>query len=147
MFRQSAPLDSTDWKRIHEIRAEVGDDYLPVRSKANGYLQDRDAMKSWSFSGMGRIFNIQDVAILEGSGTIVDRTKEHLGSGDKALITCRRLVSKAIRDVQAGKEAPHVVRDPRANRFHHIMVFSELTNSLQWKDYVNQKAHQLPSPA
>ena len=25
-------------------------------------------MKSWSFSGMGRIFNVQDTAIVEGCG-------------------------------------------------------------------------------
>ena len=69
MFRRSAPLDDKDWKRIHEIRAEVGEDYKSIRNKANGYLQDREAMKTWSFSGMGRIFNVQDVAIVEGSGT------------------------------------------------------------------------------
>ena|ERR1043166_249439 len=139
MFRRSAPLDATDWKRIREIRAEAGEDYIPLRNKANGYLQDREAMRSWSFSGMGRIFNTQDVAILEGSGPIVDRTREHLGSSDKAIIACRRIVGKAIRDVQAGNEAPHVIRDPKANRFQHIMVLSELTNSLDWKDHVNQK--------
>ena len=103
MFRRSAPLDDSDWKRIREIRAEAGEDYKPIRNKGNNYLQDREAMKSWSFSGMGRIFNTQDVAIVEGSGTILDRTREYLGSSDKAIIACRRLVLKAIRDLQSGK--------------------------------------------
>ena len=146
MFRRSAPLDGTDWKRIREIRAEAGDNYKPIRNKTNGYLQDREAMKTWSFSGMGRIFNTQDVAIVEGTGTIFDRTKEHLGSSDKALITCRRLVLKAIREVKAGKEPPHVVRDHRANRFDHIMVLSDLTASAEWKDYLNRKVSELSSP-
>ena len=147
MFRRSAPLDDKDWKRIHEIRAEVGEDYKSIRNKANGYLQDREAMKTWSFSGMGRIFNVQDVAIVEGSGTILDRTKEYLGSSDKALITCRRLFFKALRDVQAGKQAPHVIREPHANDLSHIMVLSELIDSPHWKEHLNKRIKDQPSAA
>ena len=145
MFRRSAPLDDKDWKRIHEIRAEVGEDYKSVRNKANGYLQDREAMKTWSFSGMGRIFNVQDVAIVEGSGTILDRTKEYLGSSDKALIACRRLFFKALRDVQAGKQAPHVIRESNANDLSHIMVLSELIDSPHWKEHLNKRIKDQPS--
>ena len=139
MFRRSAPLDDRDWKRIREIRAEVDEGYFPIRNKANNYLQDREAMKSWSFSGMGRIFNVQDVAIVEGSGTILDRTKEYLGSSDKALITCRKLFFKALRDMQAGKEAPHVIREAEANRFSHIVVLSELIDSPEWREYLDRR--------
>ena len=67
-------------------------------------------MKTWSFSGMGRIFNVQDTAIVEGSGPIVDRTREFLGPSDRAIIAARRQVLRAIRDVEAGREAPHVIR-------------------------------------
>jgi hypothetical protein len=139
MFRRSAPLDDKDWKRIREIRAEVDEGYFPIRNKANNYLQDREAMKSWSFSGMGRIFNVQDVAIVEGSGTILDRTKEYLGSSDKALITCRKLFFKALRDMQAGKEAPRVIREAEANRFSHIVVLSELIDSPEWREHLDRR--------
>jgi hypothetical protein len=139
MFRRSAPLDESDWKRIREIRAEAGEDYKPFRNKANNYLQDRDAMKTWSFSGMGRIFNTQDVAIVEGSGAILDRTQEYLGSSDKAIITCRRIALKAIRDVQSGKEPPNVVRSPQANRFDHITCISDLTETADWKTYMEKR--------
>jgi phthalate 4,5-dioxygenase oxygenase subunit len=37
-------------------------------------------------------------------GRIYDRTKEHLGSADLAVITTRRLLMEAIKDVAAGKD-------------------------------------------
>ena len=104
-FRRSAPLDETDWKRFREIRAELTEDYRPIRNQRNRYLQDREAMRSWSYAGMGRIFNVQDMAIVEGQGPVVNRTEEHLGSNDKVIIGARRMVLKAIRDLQAGARA------------------------------------------
>ena len=145
MFRRSAPLDAGDWKRINEIRAEVMEDYKPFRNKSNRYLQDRESMKTWSFSGMGRIFNVQDVAVVEGCGPIFDRTKEYLGSSDRALVTCRRLLLRGIREVQAGKTPAHVIRDPERNRFPHIVVSSELIDSPDWKDHLNRKISDLTS--
>ena len=46
--------------------------------------------------------NTQDVAIQEGMGKIVDRSKEHLGSTDRAIVTMRRLLLEAIKTVEAG---------------------------------------------
>ena len=74
VFRRSAPMEEKDIRRNQEILDELTPDYRPKRNKANRYLQDRESMKTWSFSGMGRIFNVQDSAIVEGSGPIVDRT-------------------------------------------------------------------------
>ena len=100
VFRRSAPMEQKDIERNKEILDELTDDYWPKRNKANRYLQDRESMKTWSFSGMGRIFNVQDTAIVEGSGSIVDRTREFLGPSDRAIILARRQVLKAIRDLQ-----------------------------------------------
>ena len=68
VFRRSAPMEEKDIRRNQEILDELTPDYRPKRNKANRYLQDRESMKSWSFSGMGRIFNVQDTAIVEGCG-------------------------------------------------------------------------------
>ncbi|MGH8515524.1 MAG: Rieske 2Fe-2S domain-containing protein, partial [Gammaproteobacteria bacterium] len=75
---------------VRSGRTPITPDYHPVPNKANRYLQDRESMKTWSFSGMGRIFNVQDTAIVEGSGSIVDRTQEFLGPSDRAIIAARR---------------------------------------------------------
>lgn len=89
---------------------------------------------------MGRIFNVQDTAIVEGCGKLVDRSQEFLGSSDRAIIAARRQVLKAIRDVAAGNEAPHVVRKDEANRFPHLTVVSEvITDGLDWKTHWEEK--------
>jgi hypothetical protein len=44
-------------------------------------------------------------------------TKEHLGTSDKTIIALRWLFLKAVREIQEGKEPPHLVRDPDDNNF------------------------------
>jgi phthalate 4,5-dioxygenase oxygenase subunit len=140
VFRRSAPMEEKDLRRNQEILDELTPDYRSKRNKANRYLQDRESMKTWSFSGMGRIFNVQDSAIVEGSGPIVDRTQEFLGSSDRAIIAARRQVLRAIRDVQAGNEAPHVIRNQEANRFAHLLVVSEvITDGSDWQSFWKKK--------
>jgi phenylpropionate dioxygenase-like ring-hydroxylating dioxygenase large terminal subunit len=140
VFRRSAPMEEKDVVRNQEILDELNPDYRPKRNKANRYLQDRESMKTWSFSGMGRIFNVQDTAIVEGSGPIVDRTREFLGPSDRAIIAARRQVLRAIREVEAGREAPHVIRSAEKNRFPDLTVISEvLTNGTDWRTHWKNK--------
>jgi len=140
VFRRSAPMEQKDIERNSEILDELSEDYRPKRNKANRYLQDRESMKTWSFSGMGRIFNVQDTAIVEGSGSIVDRTREFLGPSDRAIILARRQVLKAIRDLQTGREVPHVIRSERENRFPDLTVISEvITDGGDWRIHWKNK--------
>ncbi len=53
VFRRSTPMEAKDIRRNQEILDQRRPSYRPKRNKANRYLQDREAMKSWSFSGMG----------------------------------------------------------------------------------------------
>ncbi|HEY4123271.1 MAG TPA: Rieske 2Fe-2S domain-containing protein, partial [Rhizomicrobium sp.] len=68
---------------------------------SNDYLIDRHAQRHESFTGIAGI-NTQDVAVQEGMGPIVDRTEEHLGSTDRAIVQMRRLLLEATRNVEAG---------------------------------------------
>jgi phenylpropionate dioxygenase-like ring-hydroxylating dioxygenase large terminal subunit len=81
------------------------DDLLPdLRLRANAandYFIDRKRQKIENFTGIEGI-NTQDVAIQEGMGPIVDRSREHLGSTDRAIIQMRRLQLEAIKAVEAG---------------------------------------------
>jgi hypothetical protein len=144
VFRRSAPMEQRDIERDQEIRDELTPDFKPKRNKSNRYLQDRESMKTWSFSGMGRIFNVQDVAIVEGCGEIVDRSKEFLGPSDKAIIAARRQLLRAIRDVEAGREGPHVIRDNGANRFPQLTVESEvLAPGADWQAHWQKRLTEL----
>lgn len=134
VFRRSAPMEEKDIQRNQEILDELGPDYRPLRNKANRYLQDRESMKTWSFSGMGRIFNVQDTAIVEGSGAIVDRTKEFLGPSDRAIIAARRQLLRAIRDLESGREPPHVARCEQKNHYPGLTVVSEVLDAgTEWR--------------
>jgi phthalate 4,5-dioxygenase len=144
VFRRSAPMEQKDIERNSEILDELSEDYRPKRNKANRYLQDRESMKTWSFSGMGRIFNVQDTAIVEGSGSIVDRTREFLGPSDRAIILARRQVLKAIRDLQTGREVPHVIRSAKENRFPDLTVISEvIADGGDWRTHWKNKLASL----
>ena len=63
-----------------------------------------------SFAGMGDYFPAQDAFAIETQGVIRDRTKEHLGSTDIVIAAMTRTLLKAIQQVQAGGEAPGLIR-------------------------------------
>jgi hypothetical protein len=44
-------------------------------------------------------------------GPIYDRSQEHLGTSDVAIVACRQRLLKAVRDLQQGIE-PYAVRHP-----------------------------------
>src|SRR4029434_8825638 len=80
-------------------------DSSTFRSKANrqnNYLLDRQVQKTETFTGIDGI-NTQDRGIQESMGRIVDRSKEHLGPADKAIIQARRLLLAAVTTVQDGR--------------------------------------------
>jgi hypothetical protein len=71
------------------------------RNRQNNYLLDRRVQKSETFTGIDGI-NVQDRAVQESMGAVVDRSKEHLGPADKAVIQARRLLLDAVRTVREG---------------------------------------------
>jgi phthalate 4,5-dioxygenase oxygenase subunit len=79
--------------------------FRKARNFDNWYLQDREAMKSRGFSG---IFGTrtQDHAVQETMGAIYDRTREHLGTSDRAIIAMRRLLADSVRGYTDGIDPP-----------------------------------------
>lgn len=73
-------------------------------NEENGWKQDRAAMKAGSYTGIEG-FPRQDLACQESMGAIVDRTREHLGTSDIAIIRMRRRTLDNIRRVMDGKPA------------------------------------------
>jgi phthalate 4,5-dioxygenase oxygenase subunit len=82
--------------------------FRSVKNRENNYLLDRQVQKTESFTGIEGI-NAQDRAIQESMGRVIDRSREHLGPADKAIIQARRLLLEAVKSVQAG-ETPRGVR-------------------------------------
>jgi phenylpropionate dioxygenase-like ring-hydroxylating dioxygenase large terminal subunit len=99
-----APLDEDDRLERRSGNGPHHVDQRTFRSKANrqnNYLLDRQVQKTETFTGIDGI-NTQDRALQETMGRVVDRSQEHLGPADKAIIQARRLLLGAIKTVQAG---------------------------------------------
>jgi nitrite reductase/ring-hydroxylating ferredoxin subunit len=101
-----------EWYWQDEARWGRGkDDLLPgYKLKANlsnDFFIDRQKQKTQTFTGIKGI-NTQDYALQEGMGAIVDRSKEHLGTSDKAIIVLRQLLLEGT-DVVARGEQPRGV--------------------------------------
>ncbi len=87
------------------------------RNRANDYLLDRRVQRTETFTGIEGV-NVQDRAIQESMGPIVDRTREHLGPADQAIIQARRVLLQALRTVEAGGTPPGVA--PSYHRLHPV---------------------------
>ena len=99
-----APLSEDDRLEKGLGNGPLHVDQRTFRSRANrgnDYLIDRGVQKAESYTGIDGI-NVQDRAIQESMGRIVDRSKEHLGPADKAIIQARKKLREAIRAVEAG---------------------------------------------
>lgn len=114
--------------------------YMPVANKANRYQQDREVMKTTIYSGIyPKYFAAQDTCVIEGAGMIQNRTKENLVLTDMPIVACRKVLERAMKTVQGGGEPPHVIRDPKLNRFPEIIAtYCVLPESMGWKEYCNQ---------
>ncbi len=79
---------------------ELTHDFRKTRNKANNWLIDRKVQKTETYSGIDGI-NTQDHAVQESMGPIVDRTQEHLGTTDVAVIATRRILLRAARSPES----------------------------------------------
>ena len=122
-FKRSGPIDP----RYVLARAAVTDaTYHSPRTMANRYMQDREEQKHDTFAGMGPVFVVQDAYATETAGAIQDRTQEHLPASDAPLAALRRMMLRAIKDVQQGKDPPNVIRRPeQQDRLLEITVSNE----------------------
>lgn len=115
-------------------------EYKPIANKGNRYLQDRESMKGVNYSGIKQsFFAAQDLCAVEGAGPIQGRTREHMVASDLPIVLSRKLLIKAIRDLQEGREPKNIVRDAESNRFPDIVAtFGVIPSSLGWKEHCKQ---------
>ena len=117
---------SVDWN--NEFRSKA--------NRRNNWLIDRDVQKQDTFTGIPGI-NTQDRAVQESMGAVVDRTREHLGPADKAIITTRQLLMKAARTVLEGG-------DPQGadDSFYHIRAIEKVFSAkTPWREVLLPQMH------
>ena len=89
-----------------KLNAERGVDLderdFRIARRENRWLQDRNAMRAGSWTGIPGFQN-QDIAAQESMGTVVDRSREHLGMSDIAVIRMRRRMLENVARHEAGE--------------------------------------------
>jgi hypothetical protein len=138
-FRRARPVREEE---VHR-RRQIGADYIRIRNRRNDYLQDREAQRTSNFTGIEDFLN-HDACVTESMGAIFDRSKEHLGVSDKAVIAVRKFLLSTVKALQEGKEPRHIVRDRAFNWFPHIDCFATLIpEGAHWRqqfDYLTLSA-------
>ena len=96
--RDGAPVDEQATREKHHVvpGRDLDRAWFRLAHVGNWFNQDREAMKHGSYTGIAGFTN-QDMACQESMGPIVDRTREHLGTSDVAIIRMRRRMLEALR--------------------------------------------------
>jgi phthalate 4,5-dioxygenase oxygenase subunit len=110
--------------------------FKPMRNKANDYMIDRTSQKHETPTGV-RGVNTQDFAMQEGMGPIVDRSKEHLGTSDRAIIATRQVLLEAIDDVERGT-APRGADTSTYRSVRAVDLF--VPKDVRWQDALEVEA-------
>lgn len=97
--------------------------YEPVRNRENNYMIERGLQRVFNYTGIGRGFFEQDMAMSsrQGPTRIADRTKEYVGTADAMIIALRRILLKAAKDLKKGKE-PRWLKTPDAYKVRSIDI-------------------------
>ena len=98
-WSESGGIEQDTWRKfcVAQVGVDVDANYRPLlRTQANNYGQDREAMRRGNFTGISGIPN-QDIAMWVSMGPIADRTSERLGSSDIAVVQLRRVLLAAVR--------------------------------------------------
>jgi phthalate 4,5-dioxygenase oxygenase subunit len=101
----------------------------------NDHLIDRQVQREKNYTGIQGI-PVQDQAVTESMGPIVNRTKEHLGTSDRMIMLTRRRLIRAAAAAAEGT-MPSDVDTPDAFRFSRA-GFVLLPKERDWLEGYNQ---------
>ncbi|HLH22989.1 MAG TPA: Rieske 2Fe-2S domain-containing protein [Chloroflexota bacterium] len=108
-YNVAGPVDAATYAATRGV-AEVGPDFRKRRNRDNDYLQDRAAMQR-SFNGIAGVI-VEDHALAELQGPIVDRTRETLTATDAPIVALRDLLLRHAGQFAAGQEPALPGLDP-----------------------------------
>jgi len=128
----SDPVDK-DKMREQRLAEHTLPDYAPIKNKSNQYGYDPEEQNSLTYTGMGMDINVHDQWACESMGTIQDRTKEHLGTTDKAISAYRRLLLQTISQIENGeKDLIGVVSEATAGTIKGPIALDAVGDSADW---------------
>jgi hypothetical protein len=106
----------------------LGPDWRQTLNQDNDYGIDREMQRTQNFTGLPGN-RVQDAMATESMGAVPDRSKEHLGTTDMAVIIMRRRLMSMAQDLAKGIEPP-ILRDPGLFRVRPINTTTSESNLL-----------------
>lgn len=117
-------------------------------NEENDWMIDREAQQSESYTGIDTV-HLQDQAVTESMGPIVDHTLEHLVASDRLIVEVRRCLLAALSDYQGKGLLPQNLAQPELNGLARGGKLALLKGE-DWKTAYNARAGQFgmgrPSP-
>lgn len=110
-------------------------DYKPVRNRANNYQYDPEEQKTQTYTGLGKDINVHDQMAVEGQGYVYDRSREHLSSSDRAIVTYRRMALQAIDTVAEGGQVDLLLEDTADVESRGPIPLDGIGPTGEWEDY------------
>jgi nitrite reductase/ring-hydroxylating ferredoxin subunit len=96
------PVDK-DQMRRQRLELYTLPDYRPRIGRHNDYGFNLDDQLRRTYTGMGEDINVHDQWAVESQGRIQDRTREHLGTTDKAIVAYRKMLLAEITRAERGE--------------------------------------------
>jgi nitrite reductase/ring-hydroxylating ferredoxin subunit len=102
--------------------SKAGGAWRPVANPRNDYMLNQEIQRTKLFCGIV-VGRTQDQAMQESMGPIYDRTKEHLGASDTAIIRVRRRWISAAKALKDDGTPPPGALEPEA---YHVRSVSQV---------------------
>jgi nitrite reductase/ring-hydroxylating ferredoxin subunit len=121
--------------RMREQRLELYElpEYRSRKGQHNAYGFDPHEQMTATYTGMGADINVHDQWAVESQGAIQDRTREHLGYSDKAIVANRRLLVGAIEHVANGQRPLMVLTESEASAMTGPMAIDAILPGGTWR--------------
>jgi phthalate 4,5-dioxygenase len=108
-------------------------DYKPRVGKHNRYGFSATEQADQTYTGMGADINVHDQWAVESPGMIQDRTREHLGTTDKAIIAFRRQLFRAMEAVENKGLPPMVLNGLEASQMTGPATIDTIAGASTWR--------------
>jgi phthalate 4,5-dioxygenase oxygenase subunit len=141
-WHETKGISQDAWRRFCAAvpGVDLDAEWRKVRNLANNFQQDRAAMKAGDFTGIVGI-PAQDMAMWESMGPIAERSFDHLGSSDLAIIQFRRQMVAAAKAVQKGEPA---IGTTSTTRQVDLASFEGLVpKGTDWRTFSTRNARQI----
>lgn len=128
------PVDKATM-REQRLRLYALPDYKPRLGRFNNYGFDREEQADRTYTGMGEDINVHDQWAIESQGEIQDRTREHLGFTDKAIVAFRKLLLMSFKQAAAGERTLMEIDAATACRITGPATMDGIGPADTWQEY------------